>query len=74
MSVTATSLARGNIGDTIGVNLRKYPIVGVNQRSMRVWHAAGLKPRFNGFGFTKSGFQTPPTRKSDTKLTLMEVI
>ena len=38
---------------------------------MRVWHAAGLKPRFNGLGFTKSGFQSPPTRKSGTKLTLM---
>ena len=27
---------------TITVNLRIYPIVGVNQRSMRVWHAVGL--------------------------------
>ena len=31
---------------TLCVNLRIYPIVGVNQRSMRVWHAAGLKTRY----------------------------
>ena len=38
---------------------------------MRVWHAAGLKPRLDRVRRTKSGFQSPPTRKSGTKLTVM---
>ena len=29
---------------TLCVNLRIYPLVGVNQRSMRVWHAAKSTP------------------------------
>ena len=47
----------------IGVNLRIYPIVGVNQRQMRFWHLAGFQPRFNGLGFTISGLQSPLTRE-----------
>ncbi len=37
-----------------------------NQRSMRVWHAAGFQPRFNGLGLTKSGLESPPTRGNPT--------
>ena len=40
-----------------------------NQRSMRVWHAAGFQPRYNGLSLTISGLESPPTRKSGTKLT-----
>ena len=40
-----------------GVLLSSFAIVGVNQRSLRFWHAAGFQPRFQIYSMKIRGYK-----------------